>query len=97
VTTLTTGVNDTGGKFCHQFPLCFATGVNDTGGKFAAGVNDAGGKLPPVSTTPAANLPPLLLTPVANNWNNIRLQTPKSELEGKNVYICFLYYPKVTK
>ncbi len=77
-------VVDTGGKF--------ATGVNDTGGKFAAGVNDAGGKLPPVSTTPAAN---------GNKWeqngNNIRLQTPESELEGKNLYTSFLYYPKVTK
>ncbi len=62
------------------------TGVNDTGGKFAAGVNDAGGKLPPVSTAQAAN-----------NGNNIRLQTPKSELGGKNLYICFLYYPKVTE
>jgi hypothetical protein len=31
------------------------------------------------------------------NWNNIRLHTPESELEGKNLYICFLYYPKVTK
>jgi hypothetical protein len=81
-------VVDTGGKF--------ATGVNDTGGKFAAGDNDAAGKLPPVSTTPAANLPPVSLTPVANSGNNIRLQTPESELEGKNVYICFLYYPKVT-
>jgi hypothetical protein len=68
-----------------------------TGGKFAAGVNDAGGKLPPVSTTPAANLPPVSLTPVENNGNNIRLQTPESELEGKNLYKCFLYYPKVTK
>ncbi len=67
-------VVDTSGKF--------ATGVNDTGGKFAAGVNDAGGKFPPVSTTPAANFPPVSLTPVANNVNNIRLQTPKSELEG---------------
>jgi hypothetical protein len=57
----------------------------------------AGGKLPPVSTTPAANLPPVSITPVANNGNNIRLQTPKSELEGKNLYICFLYFPKVTK
>jgi hypothetical protein len=52
----------------------------------AADVNDAGGKLPPVSTTP-----------VANNGNNIRLQTPESELEGKNLYKCVLYYPKVTK
>jgi hypothetical protein len=76
-------VVDTGGKF--------ATGVNNTGGKFASGVNDAGGKLPPVSTTPAANLPPVSLTPVANNGNNIRLLTPESELEGKNLYICFLY------
>jgi len=73
-------VVDTGRKF--------ATGVNDTGGKFATGVNDAGGKLPPVSTTAAANLPPVTLTPVANNGNNIRLQTPESELEGKNLYIC---------
>ncbi len=64
----------------------FATGVNDTGSKFAAGVNNAVGKLPPVSMTLAAN-----------NGNNIRLQTPESEFEDKNVYICFLYYPKVTK
>ena len=75
-----TSVVDTGGKF--------ATGVNDTGGKFAAGVNDTGGKLPPVSMTPAANLPPVSKTPVANNGNNIRLQIPQSELEGKNLYIC---------
>jgi hypothetical protein len=64
----------------------FATVVNDTGGKFAACVNVAGGKLPPVSTTPAAN-----------NGNNTRLQTPESELEGKNLNISFLYHPKVTK
>jgi hypothetical protein len=32
-----------------------------------------------------------------NDGNNIRLQTPESELDGKNLYICFLYYPKVTK
>jgi hypothetical protein len=78
------GINDTGGKF--------STGINNTGGKFAAGVNDASGKLPPGSTTP-----PVSLTPVANNGNNIRLQTPKSKLEGKNLYICLLYYTKVTK
>jgi hypothetical protein len=67
--------------------------------------------LPPVLMTPVANcrryqrhrrqiLPPvplLLLTPVANNGNNIRLLTHESELEGKNLYIRFLYYPKVTK
>jgi hypothetical protein len=34
----TTGINDTGGKFCHQFRYV------DTGGKFAAGVNDTDGK-----------------------------------------------------
>jgi hypothetical protein len=82
--TISSCVVDTGGNF--------ANGVNDTGGKF-----DTGGKLPPVSTTPAANLPPVSLTLVENNGNNIRLQTPESELEGKNLYICFLYYPKVTK
>jgi hypothetical protein len=83
-------VVDTGGKF--------ATGVNDTGGKFAAGFNDAGGKFfaTGINDT-AANLPPVSLTPLANNGNNIRLLTPESELEGKNFYICFLYYPKVTK
>ncbi len=71
--------------------------VVDTGGKFAgvnAGVNDAGGKWPPVSTTLAANLPTLSLTQVANNWNNIRLQTPEGELEGKNVYLWFPLLPK---
>jgi hypothetical protein len=82
-------VVDTGGKF--------ATGANDTGGKFAASVNDAGSKLPPVSMTPAANLPPVSLTLVAKKGNNIRLQTPESELQGKSLYICFLYYSKVTK
>jgi hypothetical protein len=51
----------------------------------------------PVSTIPVSNLPLVSLTPVANNGNNIRLQTPESELKGKNVYICFLYYPKVNK
>jgi hypothetical protein len=78
----TTGVNDTRGKF--------ATGVTDTGGKLPRGINDTGGKFAPVS-------PPVSLTPVANNWNNIRLQIPESDFEGKNLYICFLYYPKVTK
>ncbi len=53
--------------------------------------------LPPVSKMPAANMPPVSTTPVANNGNNIRLLTPESELEGKNLYICFLYYPKVIK
>jgi hypothetical protein len=107
----TTGVNDTGGKFatgvnntggklppvsrhrrqiCHRYqrhrrkifpPVPLVLLAN----------------LPPVSTIPAANLPPVSLTTVANNWNNIRLQTPERELEGKNLYICFLYYPKVTK
>jgi hypothetical protein len=31
---LTTGINDTGGKF--------ATGINDTGGKIATGIADKG-------------------------------------------------------
>ncbi len=56
--------------------------------------------LPPMSTTPVANChqyPPVSLTPVANNGNNIRLLTPEGELEGKKLYIGFLYYPKVTK
>jgi hypothetical protein len=39
--------------------------------KIATGINDTGGNFPPVS-----------MTPVANNENNIRLQTPESELEG---------------
>jgi hypothetical protein len=54
--------------------------------------------LPPVSTIRAANLPPVFngaggklppvsTTPVANNGDNIRLQTPLSEFEGKNFYI----------
>jgi hypothetical protein len=69
-----------------------AAGINDTGGKFATGINDTGGKF-----AAGSKLPPVSTTPVANNGNNIRLQTPESELEGKNLYICFLYYPKVTK
>jgi hypothetical protein len=36
---LTTGINDTGGKFATSF-----FSVVDTGGKFATGVNDTGGK-----------------------------------------------------
>jgi hypothetical protein len=105
--TSSPSVVDTGGKAGGKLPPVsttpaanFATSspsVVHTGGKFAAGVNDACGKLPPVSTTPAANLPPVSLTPVANNGNNIRPQTPESELEGKILYICFLYYQKVTK
>jgi hypothetical protein len=78
-------------------PVAIAAGINDTSGKFTTGINDASGKLLPVSTTPEANLQSVSLTPVANNGNNIRLQTPQSELEGKNLYICFIYYPKVTK
>jgi hypothetical protein len=62
--------------------------------QIAAGTNDTGGKLPPVSKTPAANLPPVSLTPVANNGNNIRLQTPESELEGKKFRYMFPLLPK---
>jgi hypothetical protein len=42
-------------------------------------------------------LPPVSTISAANNGKNIRLLTPESELEGKNLYKCFLYYPKVTK
>ena len=70
-----------------NFATSFSS-VVDTGGKFATGVNDTGSKLPPVSTTPAANLPPVSATPVANNYINIRLRIPYSELEGKNLYVC---------
>jgi hypothetical protein len=34
---------------------------------------------------------------VAINWNYIRLLRPESELGGKNVSICLLYFPKVYK
>ncbi len=99
----TTGVNDTGGKLppVSTTPAANLPPVSRTpAANFATSspcVVDTGGKLPPVSTTLAANLLPVSLTPVANNGNNIRLQTPVSELKGKNLYICFLYYPKVTK
>ncbi len=35
-----------------------------------------------------------LLIPVPNNSNTIRLQAPKSELEEKNISICWLDYSK---
>jgi hypothetical protein len=70
-----------------------ATGVNDTVGKFTASVNNIGGNLPLVSTTLAVNLPPVSITMVANSWNNIRLLTPLSELEGKN----YLYVNSTTQ
>ncbi len=52
----TTGINDTSGKFFHQFPYCcwyrwqicrrwqIATDINDTSGKFATSVNNTGCK-----------------------------------------------------
>ncbi len=46
-----------------------------------------------IATGIVANLPPVTLTPVANNWSNIRLQTPESELESKNLYM-FPLLPK---
>jgi hypothetical protein len=84
-------------NFATSSPCVVATGINDTDSKFAAG-----DKLPPVLTTPAANFAtssPCVVDTGGNdnNGNNIRLQTPESELEGKNLYMCFLYYPKVTK
>ncbi len=33
----------------------------------------------------------------ANNWDNIRLQTPESELEGKNIYIYIYMFPLLPK
>ncbi len=83
-----TGINATGnadvvGTYCK-----FATGVHDTRGKFAAGVNDNSGKLPLVSTTSAANFQLVSTTLVAINGNIVRLLTPYSELEGKNIFIC---------
>jgi hypothetical protein len=37
-----------------------------------------------------ANLPPVSTIPAANNWNNIRLQTAESELEGKIIKIFLI-------
>jgi hypothetical protein len=56
-----------------NFSTIFAS-VVDTSGKIATGINDTGGKF-------ATGV-------VDTNGNNIRLQTPKSELEGKYLYIC---------
>ncbi len=55
----------------------FATVVNNTGCQFITGDNNTCGKLPPVSMTLGTN-----------NGNNIRLLTPQSELDGKNLSIC---------
>jgi hypothetical protein len=78
---LTTGINDTGGKFAtvvNDTGGKIAAGINDTGGKFATGINDTGGNFfPPVSLVlliSMANLPPVSTTPVSNNGINIRLQ-----------------------
>ncbi len=53
ISELTTGINDTGGKF--------ATGVNDTNGKIAAGINNTGGKFATGVNYSilASNLPPV--------------------------------------
>ena len=45
---LTTGINDTGGKFStgvNNTGGKIAAGINDTGSKFATGINDTGGKI----------------------------------------------------
>ncbi len=68
---IATGINNTGGKFFHQFPS----------------VVDTGGKLPPVSTTPAANLPPVQKKPMANNGNNYQTADNLKWIEGKNLSI----------
>ncbi len=54
---------------CRWYRRQIATGVIDTGGKFAAGIVDTGDKF----------------ATGVNDWHNIRLQTPDSELEGKNI------------
>ncbi len=97
-----TGINETSGKFATvfnepaanlpmisttpeaNFAISFASVIH-IGGKFATSVNNDG------------NLPPVSTTLVANNGNNIRLLRPWSELEGKNVSISWLYFPKVSK
>jgi hypothetical protein len=53
-----------------------------------AGVVDTGGKLQ-IATG--------VMTSVANNGNNIRLLTPKSEIEEKYLSIFSHYYPKLSK
>ncbi len=55
------------------------------GSQGATGINDTGGNSSQVSTKPVANLPLVSTTPVANNGNTIRLLTPWSELEEKNI------------
>ncbi len=81
----------------HRWQIChrcqwhrwqIAAGINDTGSKFATGINNTGGKF--------CHQFPLCCR---HRWQicHRRLQTPESELEGKNLYICFLYYPKVAK
>ncbi len=85
-----TGIIDTSGKFClccwHRWQIChrcqlyrwqICRSCQWCRWLVATGINDT-----------VANLPPMSLTPLANNGNNIRLQTPWSDLEGKNSYIC---------
>jgi hypothetical protein len=78
---LTTGSNDTSGKFDQ-----FVTNVKET--LFITNLTEQTGKcsswkdLPPVSMTPAVNLPP-----VANYGNNIKLLHLKANMM-KNVSIC---------
>ncbi len=54
------------------------SGVVDNGGKFATGVVDTGGKSS-------------IYQMVANIGNSIRLLTPYSELEEKNIYLQYLW------
>jgi hypothetical protein len=57
--------------------------------KIALGPFDFFRKFVEIFTSQCA--PPVSKTPAVNNWNNIRLLTPSSELEGKNLPICYLY------
>ncbi len=62
---------------------------HETGGKFATDINDTGGKFSTSS--------PCVVDTGGKKWEQYQAQIPESELEGKSLYICFLYYPKVTK
>jgi hypothetical protein len=67
----------TGSKFATS-SAC----VVNTGGKFATGVNNTSSKF-----ATGGKIATSINDTGANNRNNIRLQTPYSELEGKNLYV----------
>jgi hypothetical protein len=63
------------------------TGINNTCDKLAVGVNYTELSMA-LATKFATTVTLVPLTTVANNGNNIRLLTPFSEIEGKNLSIC---------